>query len=105
MADSATKILTVLIYLNRAWGAESGRLRLLRSPTDIEDYAVEVPPDPGMLIPFRRSDRSWHGHLRFVGERRSVQLNWLTSAGVLRRERARHALSAVVNRLLPFGTS
>ena len=101
--DSATKVLTALIYLNRGWSAEGGRLRLLRSPTEIEDYAVEVPPEPGTLIAFRRSDRSWHGHLPFVGERRTVQLNWVTSAAVLRRERARHALSAVAKRLLPFG--
>ena len=38
--DSVTKILTVLIYMNAAWEAPGGRLRVLRSPTDLEDYAA-----------------------------------------------------------------
>lgn len=103
--DSRTKLVTVLIYLNRDWAQGGGRLRLLRSADDIEDYAAEVPPDAGTLLAFRRSERSWHGHLPFVGERRSLQLNWLTSEGVLRRERVRHAVSAALKRILPFGSS
>ena len=101
--DSATKILTVLIYLNTGWSDGGGRLRLLRSADDIEDYVAEVPPAGGALVAFRRSERSWHGHLPFVGERRSIQLNWLTSAAVLRRERLRHAGSAAVKRLRGAG--
>src|SRR3954454_2752548 len=34
--DSRSKLITVLIYLNRDWRARGGRLRLLRSP-DLED--------------------------------------------------------------------
>jgi SM-20-related protein len=100
--DSATKILTALIYLNEGWTATGGCLRLLRSADDLEDFAVEVPPAFGTLIAFRRSERSWHGHHPFAGERRAVQLNWVTSATVLRREKMRLGLSAAVKRLLPF---
>ena len=31
--DSRTKLMTVLIYMNNAWEAKTGRLRLLRGPT------------------------------------------------------------------------
>src|SRR5271165_2433373 len=57
--DSVSKIITILIYLNPSWHQPGGRLRLLRSGTNIEDFAEEVPPCAGTLIAFRRSDRSW----------------------------------------------
>jgi SM-20-related protein len=41
--DAANKIITVLIYMNPTWEQSGGRLRLLRSPDDIEDVLVEVP--------------------------------------------------------------
>lgn len=101
--DSATKIITVLIYMNAAWEAPGGRLRVLRSPDDLEDYAAEVPPAAGTLLAFRRSAHSWHGHPPFVGPRRVIQFNWVTDAEVVRRERTRHRLSAWVKKLVPFG--
>jgi SM-20-related protein len=99
--DSETKIITVLLYLNPGWGESGGRLRLLRSADDIEDYAVEVPPEDGLLLAFRRSDRSFHGHLPYVGQRRAVQLNWVTSAAVVWRETFRHRISAWLKRTRP----
>ena len=99
--DSATKILTVLIYMNPPWEAPGGRLRLLRSADDLEDVLVEVPPDGGTLVAFRRSDRSFHGHPPFIGPRRVIQLNWVTDADVLHREASRHRFSAALKRLLP----
>lgn len=100
--DSATKIITVLLYLNESWGDAAGRLRLLRRADDLEDYAAEVPPDAGTMLAFRRSERSFHGHRPFVGPRRAIQLNWVTGAEVVRRELARHRLSAAMKRLNPF---
>src|SRR6185312_7928123 len=35
--DSRTKLITVLIYMNNAWEAKTGRLRLLRSPDNLND--------------------------------------------------------------------
>lgn len=75
--DHPSKIITVLVYFNEDWKETTGQLRMLRSATDIEDYAAEVPPIGGTLLAFRRTDISWHGHHRFVGERRMVQMNYL----------------------------
>ncbi len=92
--DTASKILTVLIYMNDDWEQAGGRLRVLRSGDDLDDYAAEVPPAAGTLLAFRRSDRSWHGHAPFIGERRVLQLNWVTDIAVVRREERRHKVSA-----------
>jgi len=75
--DHRSKIITVLLYFNAEWAHEGGRLRMLRSANDIEDYATEVTPLGGTLLVFRRADNSYHGHKRFIGERRMLQLNWL----------------------------
>lgn len=102
-ADSETKLITALIYLNSAWESEGGRLRMLNGPDDLEDYAAEVPPEAGTLVAFRCTPEAWHGHKPFVGQRRSIQLNWLTDERVLKRELRRHALSALSKKLLRFG--
>lgn len=75
--DHRSKVLTVLVYFNDNWDHADGQLRMLRSRDDIEDYAAQVPPMGGTLLAFRRTDHSWHGHTRFVGERRMVQVNYL----------------------------
>jgi SM-20-related protein len=82
--DHWTKLLTVLVYFNTDWGNEGGQLRLLRSATDIENFAAEVPPIGGTLLAFRRSDHSWHGHKQFVGERRMLQMNFIKSGRMAR---------------------
>lgn len=91
--DSETKIITVLLYMNERWQEDAGRLRLLRSPDDLEDYVAEVPPYGGTLLVFRRSDKSWHGHKSTSGPRRAVQLNWVTSQDVVDHEQRRHGIS------------
>ena len=98
--DSATKIITVLIYMNEAWDQSGGRLRLLRSSHDLNDIIVEVPPISGTLLAFKRSNNSWHGHESFVGERRVIQFNWLTSQGNRQIAMLRHHTSASFKRLL-----
>lgn len=92
--DSTDKIITVLVYMNPAWEDSGGRLRVLRSDKDLEDYAAEVPPAEGTLLAFLRSDTSHHGHKPFEGQRRVLQLNWVTSDKFAKRERRRHAISA-----------
>jgi len=77
--DHRSKIITVLFYFNPDWGMDDGRLRMLRSSTDIEDYAAEVPPIGGTMLAFLRTDHSYHGHKPFVGERRMMQVNFLRS--------------------------
>ena len=91
--DSETKIITVLLYMNERWQEDAGRLRLLRSADNLEDYVAEVPPYGGTLLVFRRSERSWHGHKSTSGPRRAVQLNWVTSQDVVDHEQRRHGIS------------
>jgi SM-20-related protein len=98
--DSASKIITVLIYMNESWENPGGRLRLLRSPRDLNDIIVEVPPVSGTLLAFRRSNNSWHGHEPFVGPRRVIQFNWLTSQGNRQIAMLRHQTSASFKRVL-----
>jgi len=98
--DSKSKIITVLIYMNETWQHLGGRLRLLRSASDLNDIIVEVPPVAGTLLAFKRSDNSWHGHEPFVGERRVVQFNWLTSEGNRQIAMLRHQTSASLKRVL-----
>lgn len=100
--DSATKLITLLLYLNPEWQQDGGRLRMLRRRDDLDDYAAEVPPAGGTMVAFRRSERSFHGHHPHIGERRSIQLNWVTDAAVVRREIGRHAWSARLKALNPF---
>jgi SM-20-related protein len=100
--DSASKIITLLLYMNPVWGHAEGRLRLLRGPADLDDYAAEVAPLAGTMLAFRRSERSFHGHRTHVGERRSLQLNWVTDCSVVRRELARHRWAARLKALSPF---
>jgi SM-20-related protein len=100
--DSETKIITLLLYLNPVWEPAEGRLRLLRGPGDLEDYALEVVPLAGTMIAFRRSGRSYHGHRPHTGPRRALQLNWVIDAEVVRRELGRHRWSARVKKLNPF---
>jgi SM-20-related protein len=101
--DSKTKIISILIYLNSNWENDGGRLRLLRSGTDLDDMALEVPPVEGTLLAFKRSENSWHGHRPFTGERRVVQFNWVTNDEVVRREQGRHRFSATIKKIFgPF---
>lgn len=102
--DSKTKLITVLIYLNPPWQAEGGRLRVLRSGTDLNDFAEEIEPSSGNLLIFRRADNSWHGHEPFEGIRRSIQINWVTSQAVADKEKARHRVSARLKRFNPFAS-
>jgi SM-20-related protein len=100
--DSETKIITLLLYLNPLWDHAEGRLRLLRGPGDLEDYAREVAPLAGTMLAFRRSERSFHGHLPYIGPRRALQLNWVRDQSVVRRELGRHRWSARLKALNPF---
>jgi SM-20-related protein len=100
--DSATKIITLLLYMNPVWDPAEGRLRLLRGSGDLDDYAREVAPLAGTMLAFRRSDRSFHGHRPYIGPRRALQLNWVRDSAVVRRELGRHRWSARLKALSPF---
>ena len=92
--DSVTKLITVLIYMNGKWESPKGRLRLLRSATDLNAVVAEVPPDEGTLLVFRNQPNAWHGFEAFEGPRKVIQLNWVTNARVVWWEQTRHKISA-----------
>ena len=99
--DSTAKRVTVLLYLNPesgAWAKREGCLRLLRSATDLDDYAVEVPPVNGTLLVFPNGPATWHGHKTYVGPRYAIQLNYMDNGAKARAEIRRHRLSAVFKR-------
>jgi SM-20-related protein len=92
--DSKSKLVTVLLYLNSGWSAPEGRLRLLYNDHDLTRYAAEISPDAGRCLIFKVTPNCWHGHEPFDGERRTIQLNYVTSEAVRERERKRHRFSA-----------
>lgn len=99
--DSRSKVASALLYLNPDWPDSSdGCLRFLARGDDIEALVLpEIRPVYGNLVAFRRTDNSFHGHLPFAGERRVIQVAWLTSEQEklrkTRRGRASRLLKAV----------
>lgn len=93
-ADSEDKLVSALLYLNRGWPGEGGRLRFLRNRHDLDDMVAEVAPRAGTFVAFRRSDNSWHGHKPYAGPRRAIMINWMTEPAAARRETLRHRVSA-----------
>lgn len=100
--DSEAKLVTALLYFNEGWEAQSGRLRLLRSATDLNDVITEVPPLLGTLVAFQRTDNSFHGHEPYVGVRRYVMINWMANGLAAQRELMRHKLSAQAKKFLNY---
>lgn len=98
--DSKTKLITLLLYMNDHADADIGRLRILRSSSDLNDMAAEVPADEGTLLLFLNGPNAWHGFEPFSGPRRVIQVNWVTDETVVRREQTRHRLSAFFKRLV-----
>jgi len=97
--DSTSKLVTVLLYLNPGWASPVGRLRLLYNNRDLVPYAAEISPEAGRCLIFKVTPNCWHGHEPFVGERRTIQLNYVSSDKVRDRELNRHRLSAFLKQL------
>jgi hypothetical protein len=100
--DSKSKIVTALLYLNDTWPDTSGGcFRFLSSPESF-DHQVgdEVKPLYGTFTAFRRTENSWHGHLPYTGERRVIQIAWLTSQDELDRKLKRGRFTRFVKQLL-----
>jgi SM-20-related protein len=98
-ADSTSKLVTVLLYLNPDWHSPGGRLRLLYNDRDLSPYAAELSPEAGRCLIFKVTPNCWHGHEPFEGERRCVQLNYVASNKALLRHLKRHRFSAFLKGL------
>lgn len=92
--DSDDKVVSLLLYLNENWPHQTGNLRMLRSPEDLESTVAEIPSSAGSLVIFEVTPNGWHGHHRFVGERRVLMLNYMTGPESHARELKRHRFSA-----------
>lgn len=99
--DSQSKVVTALVYLNEDWPQTSGGcLRFLRRIDDIDALVLpEIRPLFGTIAAFRRADNSFHGHLPYEGERRVVQIAWLTSEAEKQRKTKRGRFSRLVKKL------
>lgn len=99
--DSKSKIATALIYLNAQWPDSSdGCLRFLNKIDDIDSLiAPELTPLYGEFAVFKRCDNSFHGHLPFEGERRVIQIAWLTSEEEKLRKTKRGKFSRVFKKV------
>lgn len=100
--DSRSKVATALLYFAPEWPhGSAGALRFLNRIDSIDDLAApEVPPVYGTLVAFRRADNSFHGHLPFEGERRVIQVAWLTSEEEKLRKTQRGTFSRWLKKLL-----
>ena len=78
--DTPTKAVTVLLYFNKEQEAASSKtgLRILNNGRDLDDYVAEVQPLLGNMLAFKVTPDCWHGHKPFEGERKSLQLNYLS---------------------------
>jgi hypothetical protein len=99
--DSKSKVATALVYLNESWPDTSdGCFRFLNRIDDIDDLAApEIRPLYGAIAAFKRSDNSFHGHLPYEGERRVIQVAWLTSEEEKARKTQRGKLSRLFKKL------
>jgi hypothetical protein len=97
--DSKSKLLTILIYLNESWEAETGRLRILNNSTDMNDYVAEINAGPGDLVAFKVTENGWHGYIPYEGQRQSIQINFLTSDKANAKHKFVHGLSAKFKKL------
>lgn len=99
--DSRSKVATALLYLNESWPDTSdGCFRLLKRSDTIEDLvAPEVRPLYGTFVVFKRAENSFHGHLPYAGERRVIQVAWLTSLDEKLRKIQRGKLSRLFKKL------
>jgi len=99
--DSKSKVATALLYLNESWPETSdGCFRFLNRIDNIDDLAApEIKPLYGNFVVFKRADNSFHGHLPFEGERRVIQVAWLTSEEEKLRKTQRGRLSRLFKKL------
>lgn len=99
--DSDSKVATVLLYLTPQWPDTSdGCLRFLHRIDNIDDVVVpELKPLFGEFAVFKRCENSFHGHLPYEGERRVIQVAWLTSEEEKLRKTKRGKFSRAFKKL------
>ncbi len=91
--DSKTKVMTILLYFNDNWTQVGGRLRVLNDGDSLDNFVEEIIPNAGTLVVFDVTDNCWHGHSPCIGDRRSIQTNYVTSEAAKGKHKVLHKLS------------
>lgn len=86
--DTPSKLVTVLVYFNEPGTVDETALRILRNGHDLDNVVAEVPPHLGTMLAFKVTPDCWHGHKAIEGERKSLQLNYLSGI----KTRGKHQL-------------
>ena len=97
--DSQSKILTVLLYLNKNWDNKIGNLRLLKENNNLDNFIQEISSEYGNLVAFKVTDNCWHGFMPFEGKRLSIQLNYIYPES-LNTHKIRHKLSSIFKKFI-----
>tara|TARA_B100000579_G_C22656846_1_gene768980 strand:+ start:326 stop:925 length:600 start_codon:yes stop_codon:yes gene_type:complete len=92
--DSKSKIITLLLYLNESWEYETGKLRMLKSKENLDDFIKEIPATLGSVVAFKVTENCFHGFLPFEGKRQSIQMNYVYRKNV-KTHKLRHFLSSL----------
>ena len=98
--DTPSKLVTVLLYFNEPGEVGESGLRILNNGKDLDDYVEEIPPDLGTMLVFKVAPHGWHGHKPFVGERHSLQLNYLSGIKTVGKHQLAHRLVGRMKRKL-----
>ena len=98
--DTPSKLVTVLLYFNEPGQAADTGLRILNNGKDIDDYVEEISPALGTMVAFKVTPDCWHGHKPFVGERHSLQLNYLSGVKTIGKHQLTHRLIGRMKRKL-----
>lgn len=98
--DTPSKLVTVLLYFNEPGQAAETGLRILNNGKDIDNYVEEIPPALGTMVAFKVTPNCWHGHQPFVGERHSLQLNYLSGIKTIGKHQLAHRLVGRMKRKL-----
>ena len=98
--DTPAKLVTVLLYFNEPGQAEDTGLRILNNGKDIDNYVEVISPALGTMLAFKVTPNCWHGHKPFVGERHSLQLNYLSGIKTIGKHQPAHRLVGRMKRKL-----
>jgi hypothetical protein len=96
--DTPEKLITILIYFNRDWPDRRSALRILRGGDDLENYVEEARPLLGTMVAFKVTDNCWHGHTEMMGQRKSIQMNYLSGVKLRGKHQPLHRLKGQLRR-------
>ena len=89
--DGAAKVMTMLVYMNDNWNPGEGGRCACSTMASTTSPMPPRSPNMGNVFAFLRSDKSWHGHRPFAGERKVIQIAWVKDQAELDRKKKRNS--------------